>query len=69
MIVKVEADLESCLPAWESANGRPFMVQGERVVDKILDAREAKEFAKEMKKVSRTGNRLEARLQLTRLSE
>jgi len=48
----VEAELESSLPAWESANGRPFMVGGERVVDKILDAREAKEMAKEAKKVS-----------------
>lgn len=42
------------LPTWEEANGRPFMVQGERVVDRILDDREAKEMVKEMKKVRRS---------------
>lgn len=42
------------IPAWEEANGRPFMVQGERVVDKIHDALAEKEAAKEVKKVSRT---------------
>jgi hypothetical protein len=34
------------------------MVGGERVVDKILDAREAKEMAKEAKKVSSAFSRL-----------
>jgi protein regulator of cytokinesis 1 len=48
----VEQDLLNLLPVWEEANGRPFMVQGERVVDKIHDALEAKEMAKEAKKVS-----------------
>ena len=48
---QVETDLLNVLPKWEEANGRPFMVQGERVVDKIYDAREAKESAKEAKKV------------------
>lgn len=42
----------SMIPAWEEANGRPFVVQGERVVDKIHEALEAKEAAKEAKKVS-----------------
>ena len=49
---QVEQDLLNLLPVWEEANGRPFMVQGERVVDKIHDALEAKEIAKEAKKVS-----------------
>jgi hypothetical protein len=48
----VEQELLKYLPAWEEANGRPFMVQGERVVDKIHDALEAKDQAKEAKKVS-----------------
>lgn len=48
---QVETDLLNNLPKWEEANGRPFMVQGERVVDKIHDARNAKEEAKEAKKV------------------
>jgi hypothetical protein len=40
------------LPKWEEANGRAFLVQGERLVEKIIGAREAKEAAKEAKKVS-----------------
>ena len=52
LLPKVEADLLHCLPTWEEANARPFMVNGERVVDKIMEAREAKEAAKEAKKVS-----------------
>ena len=47
----MEADLLNTLPKWEEANGRPFMVQGDRVIDKIYDAREAKEALKEAKKV------------------
>lgn len=49
--VQIEAELLSVLPAWEEANGRPFMVQGYRVVDRIQDAIDAKEAAKEAKKV------------------
>ena len=50
--MQVETELLNSLPVWEEANGRPFMVQGERVVDKIADAHRAKEEAKEAKKVS-----------------
>ena len=50
--MQIERDLLSSLPSWEAVNSRPFMVQGERVVDKIHDAREAKEMAKEAKKVT-----------------
>jgi protein regulator of cytokinesis 1 len=52
MPVQIEAELLSVLPTWEEANGRPFMVQGYRVVDRIQDAIDAKEAAKEAKKVS-----------------
>ncbi|ORY29830.1 microtubule associated protein-domain-containing protein [Naematelia encephala] len=51
----IEKDLLRLLPEWEEANGRPFMVQGDRVVDKILDDREAKEMAKEAKKRAKQG--------------
>lgn len=40
------------MPEWEAEASRPFMVQGERVVDVIQDALEAKAAAKEAKKVS-----------------
>lgn len=50
--MQVEAEMLSMIPEWEEANGRPFMVQGERVVDKIYQAMEEKEAAKEAKKVS-----------------
>lgn len=48
----MEQELLKYLPVWEEANERPFMVQGERVVDKIHNALEAKDQAKEAKKVS-----------------
>lgn len=48
----MEQELLKYLPVWEQTNGRPFMVQGERVVDKIHDTLEAKDQAKEAKKVS-----------------
>jgi protein regulator of cytokinesis 1 len=38
------------LPTWEEAAGRPFLVQGQRVVDVITEALQAKEMAKEAKK-------------------
>ncbi|OCF38366.1 hypothetical protein I317_07862 [Kwoniella heveanensis CBS 569] len=52
---KIEMELLSLLPTWEEANGRPFLVSGERVVDKIHDEREAKEAAKEAKKRAKQG--------------
>jgi protein regulator of cytokinesis 1 len=52
LIIQVEQELLKHIPVWEEINGRPFMVQGERVVDKIHDALEAKDQAKEAKKVS-----------------
>lgn len=48
---KIEMDLLSLLPTWEEENGRPFMVSGRRVVDRIHDAMEEKELVKEAKKV------------------
>lgn len=39
------------LPQWEKEAKRPFLIRGERVVDVIQDAIEAKEAAKEAKKV------------------
>lgn len=39
------------LPQWEKEAGREFLIHGERVVDAIQDAIEAKEAAKEAKKV------------------
>jgi hypothetical protein len=39
------------LPQWELEAKRPFLIRGERVVDTIQDALEAKEAAKEAKKV------------------
>ncbi|KAI9632711.1 protein regulator of cytokinesis 1 [Dioszegia hungarica] len=52
---RVEQELLKYLPVWEEANERPFMVQGERVVDKIHNALEAKDQAKEAKKRIRMG--------------
>lgn len=49
---KIEMDLLSLLPTWEEENGRPFIVSGRRVVDRIHDAMEEKELVKEAKKVS-----------------
>lgn len=49
---KIEMDLLSLLPTWEEENGRPFMVSGRRVVDRIHDAMEEKELVKEAKKVN-----------------
>jgi protein regulator of cytokinesis 1 len=49
--MQIETDLLNSLPKWEEANSRPFMVQGQRVIDTIYEAREAKEAAKEAKKV------------------
>ncbi|WVQ93488.1 hypothetical protein IAU59_000562 [Kwoniella sp. CBS 9459] len=52
---KIEMELLSLLPTWEEANGRPFLVSGERVVNRIHDEREAKEAAKEAKKRAKQG--------------
>lgn len=40
------------LPQWETEHQRPFLVNGVSVVEQIYDEREAKEAAKEAKKVS-----------------
>ncbi|TYJ52083.1 hypothetical protein B9479_007318 [Cryptococcus floricola] len=52
---KIEQELLTLLPRWEEENGRPFMVAGERVVDKIQTALEEKEMAKEAKKRAKQG--------------
>ncbi|OXG27394.1 hypothetical protein C360_06189 [Cryptococcus neoformans Bt15] len=52
---KIEMDLLSLLPTWEEENGRPFMVSGRRVVDRIHDAMEEKELVKEAKKRAKQG--------------
>ncbi|ODN86599.1 hypothetical protein L198_07294 [Cryptococcus wingfieldii CBS 7118] len=52
---KIEQELLTLLPRWEEDNGRPFMVAGERVVDKIQMALEEKEMAKEAKKRAKQG--------------
>jgi protein regulator of cytokinesis 1 len=53
---QIEEEMLTMIPVWEEANGRPFVVQGERVVDKIHEALEAKEAAKEAKKVCNAFN-------------
>ncbi|EIW69021.1 hypothetical protein TREMEDRAFT_62739 [Tremella mesenterica DSM 1558] len=52
---KLEMDMLSLLPTWEAEHGRPFTVSGQRVVDRIHDALEAKEQAKLAKKATRAG--------------
>ncbi|KAE8539597.1 hypothetical protein D1P53_003531 [Cryptococcus gattii VGV] len=52
---KIEMDLLSLLPMWEEENGRPFIVSGRRVVDRIHDAMEEKELVKEAKKRAKQG--------------
>jgi protein regulator of cytokinesis 1 len=49
---QIEGELLKLLPRWEIEAGRPFLIRGERVVDTIQNALEAKEAAKEAKKVS-----------------
>jgi hypothetical protein len=48
---QIEGELLKLLPQWETEAKRPFLIRGERVVDVIQDAIEAKEAAKEAKKV------------------
>ena len=48
---QVENDILTLLPRWETEHDRPFLVNGISVVDQIYEAREAKEAAKEAKKV------------------
>jgi protein regulator of cytokinesis 1 len=52
---RVEEEMLRMIPAWEEAEGRPFMVQGERVVERIWAGIAVKEAAKETKKVSAGG--------------
>lgn len=52
---QIEAELLAGLPSWEEASGRPFLVQGLRVIDTIQEALEAKEMAKEAKKAVVSG--------------
>ena len=52
---QIEMEMLSLLPTWEAEHGRPFTVSGQRVVDKIHDAIEAKEAAKQAKQAARRG--------------